>query len=90
MDFEWDEAKNRTNLAKHGIGFELVHNVRWDSAIIEPDLRFDYGEDRYIARAYLENGTGVYIAFTLRAAKLRIITMRTFNKRDYQRYAPPL
>jgi uncharacterized DUF497 family protein len=22
MQYEWDEAKNRTNFAKHGLGFE--------------------------------------------------------------------
>ncbi len=25
--FEWDEKKNRTNLAKHGIGFDLAREV---------------------------------------------------------------
>jgi uncharacterized protein len=27
MDFEWDEAKNRRNLAKHGISFEEAARV---------------------------------------------------------------
>jgi uncharacterized DUF497 family protein len=25
--FEWDESKNRTNIAKHGVGFEEARGV---------------------------------------------------------------
>ena len=27
MKYEWDEAKNRTNLAKHGLSFEDAEQV---------------------------------------------------------------
>jgi uncharacterized DUF497 family protein len=27
MHFEWDETKNRRNLAKHGISFEIANSV---------------------------------------------------------------
>ncbi len=27
MDFEWDEDKNRSNIAKHGIGFERAARI---------------------------------------------------------------
>jgi uncharacterized DUF497 family protein len=38
MDFEWDEAKNRANIAKHGIDFDeavqVFYGPRLD--ILEP------------------------------------------------------
>ncbi len=35
MDFEWDDAKRRGNLAKHGIDFiDLL--PAWDKPVIDP------------------------------------------------------
>ena len=44
--FEWDEAKYRRNVEKHGLGFELVERFDWSSAKIAVDDRYDYGEVR--------------------------------------------
>ena len=47
--YEWDERKRRLNLLKHGMDFAEVEDFAWESAVIRPDRRRDYGEDRYIA-----------------------------------------
>ena len=86
MDFEWDEAKNASNMAKHGVSFDVAAGFFWDQAIIEPDTRRDYGEGRFVARGRAEDGIGYHIAFTMRGDRLRIITMRRFSRRDYLRY----
>lgn len=86
MEFEWDEAKNATNLLKHQVRFELAEQFLWSEAIIEPDNRRDYGEDRFVARGRAADGLGYHIAFTMRGQILRIITMRRFSRRDYRRY----
>ncbi|MET3897841.1 uncharacterized DUF497 family protein [Devosia sp. UYZn731] len=86
MDFEWDETKNSSNKTKHGVAFEMASHFPWDAAIIEVDLRRDYGEDRFIARGLANDGTGYHIAFTVRDGKIRIITMRQFSRKDYRRY----
>ena len=86
MDFEWDEAKCKANEAKHGVSFELAASFLWAEAIIAPDTRQDYGEDRFLARGLAEDGIGYHIAFTMRGDRVRIITMRRFNRRDYLRY----
>ena len=47
--FEWDEAKNRQNLRKHGISFEEAQTVFLDDHAIrfyDPDHSED--EDRFI------------------------------------------
>ena len=49
MEFEWDEAKRISNLAKHGLDFSEVERFAWASAHIGRDLRFDYGEERFTA-----------------------------------------
>ncbi|GLQ11543.1 hypothetical protein GCM10007913_34750 [Devosia yakushimensis] len=86
MDFEWDETKNATNKAKHGVGFEIARAFLWDEAIIETDSRRDYGEERFIARGPASDGLRYHIAFTMRGDTVRLITMRRFSRRDYLRY----
>ena len=49
MKFEWDDAKNRENIAKHGLDFNDAPEV-FNSPIVERlDIRFEYSEERWIA-----------------------------------------
>ncbi|WP_108462563.1 BrnT family toxin [Devosia naphthalenivorans] len=86
MEFEWDEAKNASNLAKHGVSFELAHEFDWYGAIVVRDDRMDYGEERYLARGHAADGAGYSIVFTRRGAAIRVISIRPFNRKEYSRY----
>ena len=89
MEFEWDEGKNATNRIKHHVDFSLVNEFDWHGAIIEPDNRYDYGEDRFLARGYADDGLGYSIVFTFRGSVIRIISIRKFNRREEKRYGRP-
>lgn len=86
MQFEWDEAKNALNKAKHGVDFALTSSFDWSSALIERDDRVDYGEDRFLARGYAADGQGYSIVFTQRGPMTRVISIRPFNSKEYLRY----
>ena len=86
MEFEWDEAKNASNLTKHGVSFALAQSFDWGEALIEPDQRSDYGEDRFLARGYAEDGLGYSIVFTFRGSAIRVISIRQFNRKEEKRY----
>lgn len=47
--FEWDDAKERANLRKHGFAFVEAASLFETSVIEDIDDRFDYGEERLIA-----------------------------------------
>ena len=49
MQYEWDEAKRRVTVEKHGEDFADADRLDWSRAHIEPDTRHDYGEPRYNA-----------------------------------------
>jgi uncharacterized DUF497 family protein len=51
MKYEWDEAKNRTNIAKHGLSFEDAEQVFAVPCVTFEDDRFAYGEERLITLA---------------------------------------
>jgi uncharacterized DUF497 family protein len=45
MKYEWDEAKNRTNVAKHGLSFEDTEQVFAGPCVTFEDDRFAYAKD---------------------------------------------
>ncbi len=84
--FEWDENKRISNLEKHGIDFFDAHEI-WDSLmLVADDLRFNYGENRFIALGSLKNRI-VACAYTTRKNKIiRIISLRKANSREVKYY----
>jgi uncharacterized DUF497 family protein len=85
-DFEWDDAKAAENYAKHGISFETAIRVFDDAFAIERlDDGEDYGEDRYSILPMVD-GRLVYVAYTMRAGIVRIISARgaePYERRQY-------
>lgn len=83
--YEWDDAKSEANRTKRGFDFAIIHGFDWSTAVIIPDDRFEYGEER--ARAFGRiDGRGYCVAFTLRAPNIRIISIRPMNDKETRRY----
>ena len=85
MDFEWDDAKAKANVQKHGVSFHAAAEALAGWVVRKRDLRFDYGEDRWVAIGR-HGGTVVVVAFTLRGATVRIISARRANRHERRIY----
>ena len=85
MEFEWDEAKRLTNLAKHGLDFTDVDEFDWAEALFEPSARRDFGEDRFVAVGDFRREFYAVI-FTWRGGKTRIISFRRARPQEVKRY----
>jgi uncharacterized DUF497 family protein len=85
MKYEWDEAKNRKNFAKHGLSFEDAEPVFAGPCVTFKDDRFAYGEERLITLGLLA-GHLVVIAHAPRDEATRIISMRKGNRREQKIY----
>lgn len=85
MKLEWDEAKEKTNISKHGFSFKLVRYLFQADIVYHMDNRKNYGETRYSA---LGTYQGLYFnfIFTIRDKCFRIISLRKANKREQKRY----
>ncbi|MBL8483522.1 MAG: BrnT family toxin [Rhodocyclaceae bacterium] len=46
MEFSYDTTKDAANIAKHGVSLARAADFEWDSAVVWPDRRRDYGEPR--------------------------------------------
>ena len=86
MQFEWDEAKNRINIQKHGIDFADVSLMFENEMLIEPDRRFDYDEDRWIGIGFLGPGIAVVVWTERYGDLIRIISARRASRHERKRF----
>lgn len=89
--FEWDPPKERTNLRKHGIGFELASSVFDDPNLLLEDDRVVDGEERLKAIGLADGKLLLLVVHTVRyedgtETVIRIISARKPDKRERKRY----
>jgi uncharacterized DUF497 family protein len=86
VQFEWDEAKRKANIAKHGVDFHDVPEMFGSLMLVGQDLRKEYGESRKIGFGFIR-GRLMVVAFTERMPNsIRIISARKANTREEARY----
>ena len=83
--FEWDEEKNRANMVKHGIDFAVAARVFEDDNRIEfYDLKHSEEEDRYQTIGMV--GRLLFVIYTERGARIRLISARRANAQERSLY----
>jgi uncharacterized protein len=85
MRFEWDEAKRRLNLKRHGFDFLLVERIFAGNVLTRLDDRFEYSEIRFMTLGVL-NGRVVAIVHTQTDEITRIISVRKASKNEEESY----
>lgn len=85
MEFEWDEAKDAANRAKHGLSLADAARLDWADGQAEQDIRADYGEMRFRVLARLDGRVHLCV-YTVRGGKNRVISLRKANRREIMRY----
>ena len=83
MYYEWDEAKNRANIASGRPGFEAIDRFEWETAIIDPSDR--ESESRWAAIGLIGNRL-YHVVYTARGDRRRIISLRRASRRESMRY----
>jgi uncharacterized DUF497 family protein len=70
--FEWDQAKDRANRAKHGVSFIVAQHAFLDSRrVIAEDLDHSESERRYFCFGQVGGGI-LTVRFTWREGRIRI------------------
>ena len=86
MNFEWDEAKNRVNIKKHGFDFAEAEEMFRGFILVRPDTREDYGEERWIAIGMIQ-GRFAFAAFTEPSPDtIRVISLRRADYEERKEY----
>lgn len=72
--FEWHDAKADANFRTHGVTFDLAKTVFKDPFALEwLDDREDYGEERFVMIGMAEGRILLFVAYTEREQRIRII-----------------
>ncbi len=73
-DFEWDEAKARTNLRKHHVAFTDAVTVFLDPRAIDaPDLEH---AERFVVIGRATSSRVLFVVYAERGDRIRIISAR--------------
>ena len=83
--FHWDEAKRQSNLSKHGFDFADASLLFDGTTFTREDVRFSYGERRFITLGLLLTSV-VVLAHTENRNTLRVISLRKATSRESQEY----
>lgn len=82
MQFEWDEAKDRANRAKHGIGFDEAALVFASDHVVRPARPGWDGELRWKLIGPLNRNLIATVIHTDREGRIRIISARPAKRKE--------
>jgi uncharacterized DUF497 family protein len=87
LELEWHDAKAEANWRDHGVSFELAKTVFNDPFAIERvDDREDYGEERFIIIGMAEGHILLFVAYTEREQRIRLISARRVTQYEQEDY----
>ncbi|MFP4519213.1 MAG: BrnT family toxin [Oceanicaulis sp.] len=86
MLFEWDDAKDAANRAKHGIGFDEAAKIFDGPVLTEPSPRDHDEEARFKSIGVMRGALIVAVVHVDRSGALRIISARPAHKTERSRY----
>jgi len=84
-EFEWDDEKNATNFAKHGIRFEEAATI-WTGPVVTGQDEAHESEVREVSFGLIGGITCVCVVHTQRNEKTRIINARKATKRERKEF----
>jgi hypothetical protein len=86
VEAEWDPAKARSNLAKHGISFAVADSIFDDQFAISIPAMSVVGEERFVAVGADLFGRILAVSYTYRRNRIRIISARRANRSERTNY----
>ena len=86
--FEWDRGNIDKSLKKHSVTNEQAEDVFFDKKILisEDVIHSNKTEKRYQALGKAEQGKNLFVSFTVRGSKIRIISARPMSRRERKIY----
>ena len=90
-EFDPNPELHHNNLAKHGITLQQAQDVFTDPYRIEEyDRIHSTTEHRYTTIGILPSGKIVFVSFTMRSEKYRLISAREATREEKRQYAEHL
>jgi uncharacterized DUF497 family protein len=85
--FDWDENNREKNWDKHGVLASESEEVFFNlPLLLQPDSSHSQKEPRYYVLGHTNLGRRLFLAFTVRADKIRVISARDMSKKERSIY----
>jgi uncharacterized DUF497 family protein len=86
IDFEWDAYNSTKVRLRHNIDTREAEQSFFQQSIIIFDHKHSSAEQRYQLVGITDNGRVLFIVFTLRGVRIRILSARLANKKERNYY----
>ena len=85
--FDWDDNNREKNWEKHGVLAGECEEVFFNlPLLLQPDPSHSQKEQRYYVLGQTIAGRRLFIAFTIRGEKIRVISARDMSKKERSIY----
>ncbi len=85
--FDWDKGNLFKNKDKHSVTNKEAEEVFFNRPInIYRDVDHSQKEERYVAFGVTDSGRRLYLVFTIRADKVRVISVRDQSRKERNIY----
>lgn len=87
LEFDWDEGNLDKSRRKHDITPEESESVFLDdNSIVIPDEPHSETEARFVIVGKSDKNRNLFVIFTIRVGKIRIISARRMHKKEVTKY----
>ena len=87
VEFEWDKWNLDKSYIKHGITPKEAEEVFInDGSFVVSDIKHSQKEDRFIILGKSTDGKNLFVVFTMRGNKVRIVSARRMHKKEVEKY----
>ena len=87
VGFDWDVNNREKNWVKHGVLASECEEVFFNlPLLLQPDPAHSQKEPRYYVLGHTITGRRLFIAFTVREDRIRVISARDMSKKERSVY----
>jgi len=85
--FDWDEGNSEKNWLSHQVTPQEAEQAFFNSpVIVADDVKHSRKEKRYLILGQTDKNRPLFIAFTLRKGRIRVISARDMNRKERKVY----
>ena len=87
VGFDWDEGNKQKNWEKHQVDYTECEQVFFNKPLlVNEDIKHSSQEQRYYALGQSDTNRTLFIVFTIRNNKIRVISARDQSKKERMIY----
>lgn len=82
IKFEWDKGNIDKNWEKHTVDYKEAEEVFFNKPKLLNDKVHSQSEERYVALGETNKTRTLFISYTIRNRKIRVISARDMNRKE--------